>query len=292
MPTNPLDILVQQRSLVSRSVEMDSGLIVHYRHDLPGELEMSAGFSHHMLTFFLSDNPAQATQIDDFGTYNGSMKTGDFYLCPAGAFGTTRWQSVDKTLHIVVEPRFLNKVAENSGYGLANNVELMPVLKQRDTTLEQLVRLFYTEIDDSDIGKTLYRQSLSSLLGVHLLRHYCKTQPQKRLPTGGLSRTALNSALDYIHARLGDRNLSLDAIAAEAGFSRCYFIEQFKQSVGITPYRYVTHQRIEKAKQLLQEQTKSLVEIAMECGFSSQSHLSKQFKKHVGTSPKAYRNSF
>ena len=83
-------------------------------------------------------------------------------------------------------------------------------------------------------------------------------------------------------------NITLQEISKEVGLSRCYFVQMFKQSTGIAPYQYIIQQRVEKAKQLL-KQDLPLVEVALECGFSSQSSLNRTFRKCVGTTPKGYR---
>ncbi|MBE9111481.1 helix-turn-helix transcriptional regulator [Nodosilinea sp. LEGE 07298] len=288
MAVNPLDLFAGKPAIAHQSVRLDQGLTVHYRHDLPGGLDAPLGLSHHMLTFFLSKNARQVTSFDECGQYDGVMELGDFYLYPAGRPGFTRWQSVDKTLHIVLEPDFLSRVAIDSDCLNSGNLELLPVLNTRDRQLENLVPLFLQEIENGDLGDRLYLESLSSILGIHLLRQYCKVTPKLRQSGVGLAPRKLATVLEYIQARL-NQELSLDAMAAEIGVSRCHFATQFKQTMGLPPHQYVSQQRIEKAKRSLRSHQLSIAEIALECGFSNQSHLTKVFKKQTGTTPKAYR---
>jgi hypothetical protein len=58
--------------------------------------------------------------------------------------------------------------------------------------------------------------------------------------------------------------------------SQFHFSPLFKQSIGTSPYQYLLQQRIERAKQLLKQTDRSIVDIAFGCGFNSHSHLSKQ----------------
>jgi len=288
MAINPLDLFAGKPAIAHQSVRLDQGLTIHYRHDLPGMLDAPQGLSHHMLTFFLSKNERQVTSFDGCGEYDGAMELGDFYLYPAGRPGFTRWQSVDKTLHIVLEPDFLSQVAIDTDCLNPGNLELLPVLNTRDRKLESLVPLFLQEIEDGDLGDRLYLESLSSILGIHLLRQYCQVVPKIRQSAGGLAPKKLSTVLEYIQARLS-QELGLDAMAAEIGVSRCHFATQFKRAVGLAPHQYVSQQRIEKAKRALRSQQRSIAEVALECGFSNQSHLTKVFKKQTGTTPKAYR---
>lgn len=288
MAVNPLDLFAGKPAIANHSVCLDKGVTVHYRHDLPGALDAPQGLSHHMLTFFLSKNERQVTHFDERGEYDGAMEFGDFYLYPAGRPGFTRWQSIDKTLHIVLEPDFLSQVAIDTDCLNPGSVELLPVLKTRDRKLESLVPLFLQEIENGDLGDRLYLESLSSILGIHLLRHYCQVVPKIRQAAGGLAPHKLSTVLEYIQARLS-QELSLAAMAAEIGVSRCHFATQFRATMGLAPHQYVSQQRIEKAKRALRSPQRSITDVALDCGFSNQSHFTKVFKKQTGTTPKSYR---
>ena len=288
MSVNPLDILAKKPVISERSVRVKEDLIFHYRHDLPGELEAPNGFSYHLITFFLTENKRQITHFDRHGEYDGQMNKGEFYLCPAEVSGFTCWQAVDETLHIVIKPDLLRKVAIETECLNPKRIELIPVLKNYDPQIEQLAQLFFAEIQNNSFGGKLYLESLTDVLAIHLLRHYSVFEPVFRKDNKGLAPYKLRQTIDYIHAYL-DGNLSLEVIAKQIGMSRYYFASQFKQAMGISPYQYVIGQRIEKAKQLLRQSDRSLIEIALLCGFASQSHFNKVFRQQVGTTPKNYR---
>ncbi|ABW27088.1 AraC transcriptional regulator domain protein [Acaryochloris marina MBIC11017] len=61
--------------------------------------------------------------------------------------------------------------------------------------------------------------------------------------------------------------------------------------MGLSPFQYLLQQRVERAKQLLKQTDQPIVDIAFECGFSSHSHLSRQFRQVTGMTPKVYRVS-
>ncbi|NJL36269.1 MAG: helix-turn-helix transcriptional regulator [Leptolyngbyaceae cyanobacterium RM2_2_4] len=146
-----------------------------------------------------------------------------------------------------------------------------------------------TEIESEYLGGKLYGESLANALAIHLLRHYCNHVPKVTTYSGGLSKLKLKLALDYIHTNLLDEALSLEAIATEAKMSQYYFCTLFKQSVGISPWKYVIQQRVERAKELLKISELSISEVALLCGFANQTHLNKHFQKLVGVTPRAYR---
>ena len=58
--------------------------------------------------------------------------------------------------------------------------------------------------------------------------------------------------------------ISLETLAAETGYSRFYFSRLFKRTTGVSPSRYVIRRRVQRARQLLRETEKSVIEIGME----------------------------
>jgi len=100
-----------------------------------------------------------------------------------------------------------------------------------------------------------------------------------------LTHTQLQPAIDYIHAHL-DQDLSLVQIAKVVNLSPTYFASLFKRATGISPHEYVIRQRVERAKMMLAKTDLSIADIALQVGFSSQSHLTQQFKRFTGITPK------
>lgn len=107
---------------------------------------------------------------------------------------------------------------------------------------------------------------------------------------GGLPAAAVKRVRAYIEGHLAER-VSIEQLAAVAGFSVFHFARAFKQSQGKTPHEYLVDRRIAHAHTLLKETTRPLSEIALVSGFADQSHLARRFKKRVGVSPRAFRQS-
>jgi AraC family transcriptional regulator len=64
----------------------------------------------------------------------------------------------------------------------------------------------------------------------------------------------------------------------------------FKKSTGLAPHQYVMTRRLEKAKDLLHHTKKTIADIAIQTGFSDQSHLTRLLRRHTGLTPKEIRN--
>jgi len=85
-----------------------------------------------------------------------------------------------------------------------------------------------------------------------------------------------------------DEPINLDAIADEAYFSKFHFIRIFKKTYRQTPHQYLTHVRLENAKQLLQSNI-PVSEVCYACGFESIPSFTTLFKKTNGHTPAEYR---
>jgi AraC-like DNA-binding protein len=100
---------------------------------------------------------------------------------------------------------------------------------------------------------------------------------------------ALRRARDLIDRDYGEP-LDLEAMAAEAGYSRFHFARAFGAAYGETPRAYLTRRRIERAKTLLRTANLSVTEICFLVGFASLGSFSSRFRQLVGRSPSEYRD--
>ena len=101
----------------------------------------------------------------------------------------------------------------------------------------------------------------------------------------------INRVLDYMESRL-DRPLSLEELARVACFSPYHFHRIFFTHTGERPFEYLQRLRLEKAANLLVMQTgRSVIDIALECGFGNAPAFSRAFKARFGTTPTQWRTS-
>lgn len=97
-------------------------------------------------------------------------------------------------------------------------------------------------------------------------------------------------ALHYINQHFTDY-ISVVETAKECGMSLSCFQRAFKKEIGMTFCKYVNMLRIARARRLLQDNHRSMSEIAFACGFSNQYHFTRTFKKLMKTPPRTYRKS-
>ncbi|MBW4541344.1 MAG: AraC family transcriptional regulator [Myxacorys chilensis ATA2-1-KO14] len=205
---------------------------------------------------------------------------------PAGLCSQICWdQEIDFT-HFYLDPAFVAQVAHETVD--PDRVEIQFEPKRSDALVYQICQALRSDLDTGGSGNGFYGDSMATALAAHLLRRYSTRRLTFREYEDGLSKFKLKQAIEYIHAHLGE-NLSLAAIADELDMSQYYFCRLFKRSTGISPHQYLIQQRVERAKQLLRQPERTITAIALECGFSNQSHFAKHFGKLVEISPKQFR---
>ncbi len=102
-------------------------------------------------------------------------------------------------------------------------------------------------------------------------------------------RARINRVMDYVDHHL-EEPLDLATLAGVAHFSPFHFHRIFTMMTGETPGDYVQRIRIERAaSMLLNDQRKTITEIAEECGFGSVSLFSRSFRAYFATTAKEYR---
>lgn len=242
----------------------------------------------HAICLSLASRPVRFLQIKGGRTHTSLYGKGDISITPAQMPFFARWDGDDHFLQIRIASRFIQSVARETLNQNPDRLELLSEFRIRDPQIEAIGMLLLAELQQENLGGRLYIESLANVLAVHLLRQYAATQPRLTVYEGGLPERQLLQVLEYINEHL-DQEIKLADLAALLGISQFHFSHLFKQSIGMAPYQYLLQQRVERAKQWLKQTDRSIMDIALLCGFNSHSHLSKQFRQSTGMTPKAYR---
>ncbi|APE42637.1 hypothetical protein BOO69_03780 [Sulfitobacter alexandrii] len=152
----------------------------------------------------------------------------------------------------------------------------------RDDLLLQLCTTLWREGEDST-GYSLFADSALHLV-VDRLTFLAQ---QRRTPERGdrLSPAVLKSVDDYINEGL-DGTLRVADLAKVAGMGTARFARLFRQTTGRTVYAHVLALRVARAQErIAMDTTAGLAEIALDCGFSSQSHMTSVFRQVTGRTP-------
>lgn len=121
-----------------------------------------------------------------------------------------------------------------------------------------------------------------------LIKRYAEIRPvEQRL---GNEHHAVQQARCYIETHYAER-ISLTDLANHVALSPYYFLRVFRKAVGLPPHAYLQDVRIRQAQRLI-ERGRPLTDVAFDVGFSSQSHLTRCFKRFVGVTPGRYAGEF
>ncbi|MCR5719627.1 MAG: AraC family transcriptional regulator, partial [Lachnospiraceae bacterium] len=101
-------------------------------------------------------------------------------------------------------------------------------------------------------------------------------------------KSPVKKAIDYIKDNYS-KDLSLDQISRMVDVSPYYFSKLFKKEEGVGFIDYLTNLRIEKAKEMLMDDTKSIRDVCTLVGYQDPNYFSRIFKKMTGTTPTEYK---
>ena len=129
-------------------------------------------------------------------------------------------------------------------------------------------------------------ESESRLLWIlaQLIKRYADIHPAEQ-PLG-TEKKSIQQIRHYIDEHYAE-GITLSQLSQLVALSPYYLLRVFHAEVGLPPYEYLENVRIHHAQRLI-ETGKPLAEIALEVGFSSQSHLTRHFKKIIGVPPGQY----
>lgn len=131
-------------------------------------------------------------------------------------------------------------------------------------------------------------QYIARVLVARVISKYSTLTSGDLNPEAGLSLPTIQKTFDYIEQNL-HRRIVIDRLANTAGVGAAQFARLFKRATKVTLHQYIIRRRVEKARELLVETQMPIAEIAHECGFADQVHLTRFFGRIIGTSPASFR---
>lgn len=222
--------------------------------------------------------------------YAGRMGQGDAVLIQVGQPSTWQTDGDVDTVHIDLEPGFVQQIALETCNLHAGHVTLVDQFHMQDPVVAHLGRLLVAELHTAPPHDPMYAEGLGTALTVHLLQHYGTHQPVVRHYQSGLSKRNWQQVQQHIAAHLAEP-LTLGDLAKEVSMDRYHFLRAFKRSAGSTPYRYLLQCRIARARVLLKTTRRPITEIAGEVGFRTPSQFTSHFHRLTGQTPSAYRRA-
>jgi AraC family transcriptional regulator len=166
-------------------------------------------------------------------------------------------------------------------------------LHRRDATFNTLIRAIMTSYKETGFDKLRFEEQLTALLSHHLQQHrniaeIVNNLPPVRKATRVELYKRLSRAMDVLRSGFFGE-ISLDQLAAEACLSKYHFLRLFRMAYGLSPYQYIQHLRLEKARVLLSDSVIPITDLAGLLGFDNSQSFSRLFYQRMGLYPTQYR---
>lgn len=154
-----------------------------------------------------------------------------------------------------------------------------------DPELAGSLRRLHETLETED--PRLKRQEMFLLTIAQLAKRHGDSPFEER--NAGSERAGVRIVREYLDANT-DTNVALSDLAQLSGLSPYYLVRAFRSQTGLSPHAYFEQVRVNRAKQLLKS-GRPIIDVALELGFTDQSHLNRHFKKLTGVTPGLYRSA-
>ena len=263
--------------------DLSSGTIAFWKHDALHDV-VEPMSDHVIMTY-----PAGLQRLErrsEGSVAIGTARSGVVTIIPAGS--SARWDipgSVN-VVQLYLPPTTLQRVAGEAD--IAAPSDLLERTGHPDLVTSRLLMSAADVIEGSATLDALFRQQLTDLLATRLLAAHTGSPTAFQPTMGGLSPKVLLRAIERLRSD-SDADVSLAALASEAGLSRFHFCRAFKESTGLSPHAWLRQHRLEQAMNLLRDTDESIVSVAAALGYASQTAFAAAFRKLTGETPSDWR---
>jgi AraC family transcriptional regulator len=209
-----------------------------------------------------------------------------FSLIPSGKPHTGGWRDGSEVVVTLLSRLRVERAADELLWSSSSEIVSAPCAV--DPVILSMGAALRREFLHGCIRDPFFVEAVGTVLTGHLVRRWSSRLGHRSMK-GQLSPMQLRTTLDAIETRMPS-GIRITFLADQLGMGTHQFTRLFRQTMGFSPYRYVMHRRIERARVLLEKTSLPLAEIAFELGFVSQSHFTSMFRREVRTTPQSYRS--
>ncbi|HEX9048181.1 MAG TPA: AraC family transcriptional regulator [Verrucomicrobiae bacterium] len=209
------------------------------------------------------------------------VKKGSIFLTTGGAPYEVRWKALTsepfESLAVFIELPLLQRALEEVFGADAPYVRLRDGSAFKDDFLSCFLEQLRHELSRRK-ASPLYVQGIGQSMAIYLARNYAELVKEPRSGSPSLPGYKLRQITEWMREHIAD-DFNLEQLAQLAGLSRFHFHRLFKTAVGESPSHYQINLRMHEAKRLLRETKKSVVEVAMDVGYTNPSHFAQLFRR-------------
>jgi AraC family transcriptional regulator len=263
--------------------DSSGGVIAHWNHGALHDI-VKPMTDHVVMTYI--DTVQRLERRNGKTLVTGMARNGVVTIIPAGS--SARWDiggSVN-VVQLFLPHGTLARVAAEADKDGA--IDLTERTAHPDPVTSRLLVSAADVLDGNETLDALFRQQLTDLLAIRLLAAYTGKPPAYQPALGGLAPTALRRAIERLRSD-ADVDVSLAALASDAGLSRFHFCRAFKESTGLSPHNWLRQYRLEQAMIMLRDPHNSVAIVAASLGYASQTAFAAAFRRLTGDTPSEWR---
>ena len=170
--------------------------------------------------------------------------------------------------------------------GQANTPVYFPQMTAADTLNGPLASLLEETMLSFDQASSHLERECKLLSLLHAVLKHCSDSPPPEVKLGQEHR-AVSLVKEVLHAH-PELDVTLDDLSSVTKLSKYHLTRVFQRDVGVSPHKYQTGLRVNRAKDRL-VQGAELVDVALELNFSDQAHFTRTFKAYTQTTPGRFR---
>ena len=256
--------------------------IAHWQHEPLHDVVEP--MSHHVVMAY-NGTVQRMERRSGSSVARGTFRRGVVIIIPEGS--SSRWD-IPKPVDVVqlyLPHASLKRVADEAGTA---STELLERTAHPDPVTSRLLLSAAGVLDGNGALDTLFRLQLTDLLATRLLAIHTGAPTTFQPVVGGLSPKVLLRAIERLRSD-SEADLSLDALASDAGLSRFHFCRAFKESAGLSPHAWLRQYRLEQAMNMLRDTDATIASVAAELGYASQTAFAAAFRRSTGEAPSDWR---
>ncbi|RMF10993.1 MAG: AraC family transcriptional regulator [Alphaproteobacteria bacterium] len=257
--------------------------VAHWQSRLGNDV-CTAGYSHHTVILQRAGNDVRRVDNPRFASRRSAP--GRILIIPAGMESAWRSSDISDRIHFYVRPALLHALARETTGQNASDLRDDRIFI-RDDYLRLMLERYAAVAFGDDPSATLERDLLTLQIALRLLDRHSSAPPRVDPLVPPTDDESLRLR-DIIEAHLSEP-LTLERVATLAGTTPAALKRTAPRALGQSLHQYVLDRRLERARQLI-AQGNPLAEVALECGFSSQSHMTNRMRARWGVTPGALRD--
>ncbi len=219
--------------------------------------------------------------------------TGMICISPIGITDNaiTSTASIPKELHLYLPAALFRRLSDDFNLPGKPGSSIRYASGVHDGIIEQIGRSILSEMTNETAAGRMFVETASLTLAARLLHTYGDSGSAPFPPASHkLDHARLRRVLDYISTHLAEE-ITVSNLAGVAGLSTFHFARMFTLAVGVSPNRYVSRMRLERAMAEITAGKLPLAKIAFDARFSSQASFTRAFRRATAMTPGEYRRA-